>query len=140
MRWSICKTSLLTLAAVALAGATVMAGDQSETRPRPSPGKAMAAKSVAPGQVKRFHVTAQEGNIAPNTLRVKKGDTVRITFVSRDKSYSIRFDAFDIKDKVTPEKPAVVEFVASDTGKFDFRCGKSLFGLKKAPNGTIIVK
>jgi len=140
MRWSIGQSSMLTLAAVALAMATVTAGDQSQQRSNPSPGNATAAKAVAPGQVKRFHVTAQEGNIAPNTLRVKKGDTVRITFVSRDKSYAIRFDDFNIKDKVTPEKAAVVEFVASEAGTFDFRCGKSMIGLKKAPNGTLIVK
>ena len=140
MRWSHCRSLVLTLAAVFLAAATAMGGDQRQAQDRSSQGKATAAKAVAPGQIKRFHVTAQEGNIAPNTLRVKKGDTVRITFVSRDKSYAIRFDDFNIKDKVSREKPAVVEFVATQAGTFEFRCGKSMLGLKKAPNGTLIVK
>ena len=129
----------MTAAVVLLTAATVLAGEPQPRKEHDSKGHAVAAKAVAPGQVKRFHVTAQDGKIAPNTLRVQKGESVRITFVSRDGTYGIRFKDFDVKDKVSPDKPAVVEFVAEKAGTFEFRCTR-VWGLKHwSSNGTLIV-
>ncbi len=134
------RGSLLTAAALAIAAATVFAGDQPAQRTGQPKGKAVAAKAVAPGEVKKFHVTAFEGKIAPNTLRVKQGEKVRITFVSRDANYSIKFKDFEISEKVTPEKPAVVEFVPRQKGSFEFRCSKEWSVKHWSKNGTLVVE
>ena len=100
---------------------------------------AMAAKTVAPGQVKKFHVTAYDGKIAPSTLRVQKGDRVQITFVSKDGTYGIKFPDFDVTEKVSQEKPAVVEFTPSHAGTFEFRCSKTWSFKHWTHNGTLVV-
>jgi cytochrome c oxidase subunit 2 len=139
MRTRIVRSVITTAAVLAFAAATVIAADKPEQRAAQGRGGAMAAKSVAPGQMKKFHVTASEGKIAPNTLRVKKGERVRITFVSRDATYGIKIKEFDVKAKVAPDRPAVVEFVPTESGTFPFRCSR-FWGFKHwSTNGTLVV-
>ncbi|MFQ5876306.1 MAG: cupredoxin domain-containing protein [Acidobacteriota bacterium] len=132
-------SSMLPLAIALVASTVAVAGERSGSDRAGRKGEVISARAVAPGQIKRFHVTAQEGDIAPNTLRVKSGQKVRITFVSRDAAYSIRFKDFGIKDRVTRTSPAVVEFVAGRKGTFPFRCTRK-WGFKRSPNGTLIVE
>jgi len=134
MRSGLLKGTLLALAVLAL-GAAIVVADQ----PDQKSNRNLAAKSVAPGQVKRFHVTAIDGKIAPSTIRVNRGDKVQITFVSRDTSYSIKFKDFDISEKVSPEKPAVIELTPTTAGSFEFRCSKSASFKRWSNNGTLVV-
>ncbi len=136
----ILRTSLLTAAALAITAASVLAVEKPAQTSGSTKGHAVAAKSVAPGEVKKFHVTAFENKIAPNTLRVKKGEKVRITFVSRDGNYGIKFKDFEISEKVTPEKPAVIELTPTEKGTFEFRCSKSWSFKHWSKNGTLVVE
>lgn len=139
MRSGILKSSLLPAAVLAIFAGVAFAGNPNDQRTSQPRGGTMSAKSVAPGQLKKFHVTANEGKIAPNTLRVNKGDRVRITFVSRDGTYGIKFKDFDVKGKVAPDKPAVIELVPNHKGSFEFRCAR-VWNLKKwTSNGTLVV-
>ena len=137
MRSGLLKGTLLALAVLAFGAAIAVAADQPDQKVRQN--RSMAAKSVAPGQVKKFHVTAYEGKIAPSTLRVNRGDKIQITFVSKDSNYTIKFPDFEITNKVSPEKPAVVEFTPTTAGTFEFRCSKSVSFKRWAKNGTIVV-
>ncbi len=134
------KSSLLTAVALAVAAATVLAVEKPAQKSGHPKGAAVAAKSVTSDEVKKFHVTAFENKIAPNTLRVKRGEKVRITFVSRDGSYGIKFKDFEISDKVTPEKPVVVELTPTQKGTFEFRCSKSWSFKHWSKNGTLVVE
>ena len=138
MRSGLLKITLLTLAVLAFGAAIAVAADQPDQKGRQGRGS-MAAKSVVPGQVKKFHVTAYEGKIAPSTLRVQRGDKVQITFVSKDSTYSIKFPDFEISEKVSPEKPAVVQFTPNTAGTFEFRCSKSVSFKRWSKNGTLVV-
>ena len=139
MRFGIWKSSFLPAAALLIFAGTALAANPNGQRNSQPKGGTVSAKAVAPGQVKKFHITANEGKIAPNTLRVSKGDRVRITFVSRDSTYGIKFKDFDVKGKVAPDKPAVIEFVPDHRGTFEFRCAR-FWNLKKwTSNGTLVV-
>lgn len=138
MRSGLFRGTLLTLAVVIFGAAIAVAADQPDQKGSQSRGS-VAAKTVAPGHMKKFHVTAYEGKIAPSTLRVQRGDTVRITFVSKDSAYSIKFPDFEISEKVSPEKPAVVEFTPTTAGTFEFRCSKSVSFKRWSKNGTLVV-
>jgi cytochrome c oxidase subunit II len=139
MHVQILRSSLLGVAALALVAATAAAGEPAQKRPQPK-GSPVAARSVAPGEMKKFHITASEGKIAPDTLHVRRGERVRVTFVSKDGSYGIKFPDFDAKGKATPESPAVVEFVPTQKGTFEFRCTRT-WGFKHwSKNGTLIVE
>jgi len=137
MRLGVVRYAFLALAAVAFATAPV-AADQPDQKGHENRGT-VPARSVAPGQVKKFHVTAFEGKIAPSTLRVQKGDRVQITFISKDGTYSIKFPNFEISEKVSEEKPAVVEFTPTQEGTFEFRCSKSVSFKRWTKNGTLVV-
>ena len=138
MKLGVCKKSFLALAAVFMALAASVAADQPDQKGHEKRGT-LAAKTVAPGQVKKFRVTAFEGKIAPSTLRVQRGDRVQITFISKDGSYSIKFPDFDINDKVNEDKPAVVEFTPTQEGTFEFRCSRSVRYKRWSKNGTLVV-
>ena len=73
MRAALLRGTLLTLAVLVIAAAVAVAADQPDQKGHQNRGT-MAAKTVAPGQVKKFHVTAYDGKIAPSTLRVQRGE------------------------------------------------------------------
>jgi cytochrome c oxidase subunit 2 len=125
------------LAILAFAAVTVSLTAAPEGEKR---GAAVPAKAVAPGQVKKFHVTANEGKIAPSTLRVKKGETVRITFVSKDGTYGIKFPDFDVKKKISPGQSAVVQITPTQKGTYEFRCSKSWSVKHWVKNGVLVVE
>jgi cytochrome c oxidase subunit 2 len=125
---------LALLALLAAAGPSV-AGPQADKR-----GGAVSARAVAPGPIKKFHVTAREGKISPSTLRVRKGETVRITFVSKDANYGIKFPDFDVKKKLTPEKAVVVQLTPKEKGSFEFRCSKTWSVKHWVKNGVLVVE
>ncbi len=131
------KSILLTSAVLVLGAASILAA-QPPAKKAGTKGNAVAASSVAPGEVKRFHITANDGDIVPNVVHVKRGEKVRITFVSKDGNYGIKFKDFDVSDKVAPGKPAVVELMPKQKGTFEFRCSKT-WGIHHN-NGTLVVE
>ena len=125
----------------ALSAATVMAvtpiaaeqPDQARARARTVP-----ATTATQDPVRKYSVTASEGSIVPGHLRVKLGERIRITFVSLDDAYGLRMKDFGIKEKLTPERPVVVELIPQSTGTFEFRCTR--WGVKRfASNGAVVV-
>ena len=61
----------------------------------------------------------------PGHIRVRRGEVLRITFVSSDDTYGIRFKDFGVKEKLTPEKPVVIELHPTVPGTFEFRCTRT---------------
>lgn len=139
MRAAILRSFVIPAAAIALAAATVVAADQADQKHSSNRAGAVPARAVTPGQLKKFHITASEGRIAPNVVRVRKGESVQIVFVSKDGNYGIKIKEFNVSAKATPEKPAVVSFVADRIGTFEFRCARSWNMKKWSSNGTLVV-
>jgi heme/copper-type cytochrome/quinol oxidase subunit 2 len=100
--------------------------------------RAVAAANVST-QMRKYQITAEEGQIVPGHLRVKAGETVRITFVSRDDNYGIRFKDFGIKEKLTPDKPVVIEIHPTVPGTYEFRCARPWGVSRLTSNGTLFV-
>lgn len=122
------------------AGSSVRAGEGGKPRPS-SKASPQAAKATAPNKLAEFRVTARDGNITPGTLKVKKGDRVRITFVSKDDAtYGVKIKQFGISEKVKPGNPVTVEFVASEAGEFELRCTKFWGVHHWGENGKIVVQ
>lgn len=135
MRSGFLKAVVVPVVVLAFAVVAAPAGDQVDQRGR----SAVPAKAVDSAQVKKFHITASEGRIAPDTLRVKRGQMVKITFISKDGNYGVKFKDFGVSTKLTPEKPAVVQFVADQPGTFEFRCARTRNLNKWSGNGTLVV-
>jgi len=102
-----------------------------------------ARKPVAPATAHSFHkvtIVAVEGKITPDVIRVRRGDLVRLTFLSKDATYGVYIPVLKLKGKATPDRPVTFEFAASSEGEYEMRCTK-YWGFKHwSENGKIVVE
>lgn len=99
-----------------------------------------AARASAPRGIRQFRITARDGEITPAKIKVRKGDRVRITFVSKDSTYGVKIKKYGIKRKLKAGVPVTIEFDATEAGDFPMRCSKS-WGFKRwKKNGMIRVR
>jgi len=129
------RRGLAIVAALGVIALPLFAGQPDERQ-----AKAPAAPARSNAQVRNYSITASEGGIIPGHIRIRRGETIRITFTSLDDNYGIRFKDFDIKEKLTPEKPVVVELTPTKAGTYEFRCSRPMgvSRLGKA-NGALVV-
>ncbi len=81
-----------------------------------------AGVTITP-QVREFAVTGSSFAFAPNTMRVNKGDTVRITFTNSGGNHDWVIDEFNARTAVLAAgKSQTIEFVANKTGSFEYYC------------------
>lgn len=86
-------------------------------------GGASVNVGVTANAVKSFTVTGSNFSFAPNSISVKKGDHVQITFKNADGTHDFRIDEFNVAtSKIGSGQSASVEFVASKTGSFQYYC------------------
>lgn len=82
-----------------------------------------SSSSIEASSVKTFEVTGGSFAFLPKEIRVKKGDKVRILFISKDILHNWRVDEFNAKtDRVEKDGTASVEFVADKVGTFEYYC------------------
>ena len=93
-----------------------------------------AAQSMRPVfdfRLDGFHVTP---------AIVRRGDLVRLTFLSKDATYGVYIPVLKLKGKATPDRPVTFEFAASSEGEYEMRCTK-YWGFKHwSENGKIVVE
>lgn len=90
--------------------------------------------------VYEFQVTSRKYEFSPSSLRVKKGDQVRLVIAALDHDHGFRLDEFHINQKIKMGKTPTVEFTADKAGTFSFRCsnfcGLGHGGMK----GTLVIE
>jgi plastocyanin len=75
------------------------------------------------GTVKEFTVTGKSFSFTPNELKVKKGDTVKITFKNNGGFHDWVIDEFNARTKqIGDGEIDTVEFTADKAGTFEFYC------------------
>lgn len=131
----ILKTGLAALVGAGLSAGILLAEQQDEARAR---ARTVSTRAAGPANTRQYQITASEGGIVPGHIRVRLGEKVRITFISRDDTYGIRFKDFGIKEKLTPERPIVVELSPESAGTFEFRCTRT-WGIKHFNNNGALV-
>ena len=140
MRTAILRMSLAALAVLALTTSPGLFAETSDGARVGARGKATPARPVSTRPVKNFRVIASEGRIIPAHLRARVGERVRITFVSLDGTYNVRFKDFGVKAKITAEKSIVVKLKVNKKGTFKFRCTRP-WGINRwAKNGVLVVE
>lgn len=74
-------------------------------------------------QLREFTVHGSSFEFDNKELKVKKGDRVRITFISDDIGHNLLIDEFNIRTNVISSGATeVVEFIADKIGTFPFYC------------------
>jgi cytochrome c oxidase subunit 2 len=72
--------------------------------------------------VKEITMTAKKFKFEPSTIKVNKGDKVKIAITSTDVTHGFAIDEYNINERIKPRETVNVEFVADKTGTFTFYC------------------
>jgi cytochrome c oxidase subunit II len=90
--------------------------------------------------VHEIQVTLKKYEFSPGSLRVRKGEQVRLIMVAADHDHGFKLDDFQINQKVRKGTTTVVEFIADKAGSFQFRCS-NVCGLgHRSMKGTLVVE
>ncbi len=88
-----------------------------------NPNAALPLMATTTPAVKEFTVSGKNYSFTPNTLTVKKGDHVKITFVDTQGMHNFKIDEFNALSKTLKGgSQDVVEFTADKTGQFQYYC------------------
>lgn len=86
------------------------------------------AASVKEFTMKSWMDKTADGKMSPhfslNEIKVKKGDTVKITITNTAGTHDFTLDEFGIKKDTPLNQPVTVEFVADKAGTFEYYCSK----------------
>jgi len=73
--------------------------------------------------VKEFTITGDNFKFSLSEMKVKKGDTVKLTFKNENGTHDWRLDEFDAKtDILKGSGEQTIEFIADKAGTFEFYC------------------
>ncbi len=74
-------------------------------------------------KVKAFSVTSANFSYDVKEIRVKKGDTVRITLNNSEAKHDLKIDEFNVSTKLIGSgETDTIEFLADKAGQFDYYC------------------
>jgi len=86
-------------------------------------GETTAETSAAPSEIKSFTVEGKSYSFSPSVMRVKKGDTVRITFKNTGGFHDFTLNEFNAQTKrINTGQENTIEFVADKAGTFEYYC------------------
>jgi cytochrome c oxidase subunit II len=103
---------------------------------------AQVAKDTGKGvqAVQEIQVTLKKYEFSPGSLRVRKGERVKLVMTAADHDHGFKLDDFDINQKIPKGTTVVVEFSADKAGTFLFRCS-SVCGIgHRSMRGTLVVE
>ena len=90
--------------------------------------------------VHEIQVTLRKYEFSPASLRVRKGEQVRLIMTAVDHDHGFKLDDFNINQKISKGTTVIVEFTADKAGTFQFRCS-NVCGLgHRNMKGTLIVE
>lgn len=89
----------------------------------PAPGNTAESTDSSTTGVKEFTVTASNFKFDTPEIKVKKGDTVKITFKNAEGFHNFVIDEFGVKTKQgNGPSEETVTFVADKAGNYEFYC------------------
>lgn len=90
--------------------------------------------------IKSFTIMAKNWEFSPSTIKVKKGETVKLTVVSTDVAHGFSLPDFGVNKKFGAGETITAQFVADKTGSFSFTCNVFCGAGHKDMRGTLIVE
>lgn len=105
-----------------------------ESNLNPAPDESGPEGLPAEGETREFTVEGTNFSFSVKEMRVKKGDTVKVTFVNKDGFHDWVLDEYNVKTKqLASDASETVEFVADQAGTFEYYCSVG----KHRQNGMI---
>ena len=90
-----------------------------------------------PGEIK---MTAKKYEFNPNTIRVKKGDRVRLVITALDRVHGFKIEALKIDQRLPKGEAVTVDFIADRSGTFPFQCSQVCGLAHKKMKGELIIE
>ena len=87
-----------------------------------------------------IQVTLRRYDFTPGTLRVRKGDQVKLVMAAADHDHGFKLDDFNINQKIPKGTTVVVEFIADKAGTFQVRCSNVCGIGHRSMKGTLVVE
>lgn len=89
-----------------------------------------------------FNITGGSFYFAPNEIKVKQGDKVKLVFTNAGGTHNLILEAFNVKTKdLKTDESDTVEFTADKKGTFEFYCGiGNGFHRQKGQIGVLLVE
>lgn len=93
--------------------------------------------SSASSEVK---MTAKKYEFSPNTVRVKKGEHVRLVITALDRPHGFKIEAFGIDHRLPKGEAVTIDFTADQSGTFPFQCSEFCGLGHKKMRGELVVE
>jgi cytochrome c oxidase subunit 2 len=81
-----------------------------------------SAQVAKPEAQREFQLTAQKFKFSPQTIKVKRGNRVKLTVTAVDAQHGFKLEAFHVEQKLPKGQAITVEFTADRAGSFPFQC------------------
>ncbi|MBI4159874.1 cupredoxin domain-containing protein [Candidatus Wolfebacteria bacterium] len=112
---------------VAVAGGVWLAGQGGmRSRDAVTEGSPVVKESPAPSpspSMREFTVVGTNFKFSLSEIKVKKGDTVKVTFKNNEGRHNWEVDEFDAETKILAAgAEETIEFVADTAGRFEYYC------------------
>lgn len=85
-------------------------------------GQGDTGASSGSSETKEFTIGESNFKLNPSTIRVNKGDTVKITVVNEGGTHNLFVEDYNERTDIVSGGSRVLEFVADKTGTFDMWC------------------
>ncbi|MEK7612190.1 MAG: cupredoxin domain-containing protein [Patescibacteria group bacterium] len=86
-------------------------------------GDANVGDDIVESEIREFTVQGSGFSFAPSTMRVRKGDIVRVTFKNTGGIHDFVIDEFNARTKqIASGAEETIEFVADQAGTFEYYC------------------
>jgi cytochrome c oxidase subunit II len=89
------------------------------------------------GEIK---MAAKKYEFSPNSVRVKKGDHVRLVITAVDRAHGFKIDAFHIDQQLPKGEAVTIDFTADQSGTFPFQCSEFCGLGHKKMKGELVVE
>src|SRR6266480_559390 len=86
-----------------------------------------------------IHITAKKFDFSPDSITLKKGESVVLEISSADREHGFNLRAFGVRTNVSPGKVSRIRFTPDKTGKFTFSCDVFCGDGHEEMTGTIVV-
>ncbi len=90
--------------------------------------------------VKEVTMTAKQFTFEPSTVKVQKGQTLRLEVTSTDVAHGIAIPQFGIDKRLPVGETVTIEFTPDKTGTFDFICSVYCGSGHSSMTGKLIVE
>ncbi len=99
----------------------------------------VTALAMAKSKARVIHVMAKKFVYVPNEIRVKRGETVTLSFTAPEVPMGFNLADFGVRTDIVPGKPVTLQLTPDKVGTFTFACDIFCGSGHEDMNGLFIV-